>query len=83
MGSRDLPLTLLVNSELRKKEVATIVEEHGLFAQIDIDSAKAENIVELTTILEKPSTQTVEKTPNRNDPCSCGSGKKFKKCCGC
>ena len=21
-------------------------------------------------------------TPGRNDPCSCGSGKKFKKCCG-
>jgi uncharacterized protein YecA (UPF0149 family) len=20
--------------------------------------------------------------PGRNDPCSCGSGKKFKKCCG-
>jgi preprotein translocase subunit SecA len=22
------------------------------------------------------------KTPGRNDPCSCGSGKKYKKCCG-
>jgi hypothetical protein len=24
----------------------------------------------------------VPTTPGRNDPCSCGSGKKFKKCCG-
>jgi len=23
-----------------------------------------------------------EKTPERNDPCPCGSGKKYKKCCG-
>jgi len=23
-----------------------------------------------------------DKKPGRNDPCSCGSGKKFKKCCG-
>jgi len=23
----------------------------------------------------------VDKTPGRNDPCPCGSGKKFKKCC--
>lgn len=23
-----------------------------------------------------------EKLPQRNDPCVCGSGKKFKKCCG-
>ncbi len=22
------------------------------------------------------------KAPGRNDPCSCGSGKKYKKCCG-
>jgi len=21
-------------------------------------------------------------TPGRNDPCSCGSGQKYKKCCG-
>lgn len=31
-----------------------------------------------------PRQQTVHKasTPGRNDPCSCGSGKKYKKCCG-
>ncbi len=23
-----------------------------------------------------------DENPDRNDPCSCGSGKKFKKCCG-
>ncbi|MBV6738925.1 SEC-C metal-binding domain-containing protein, partial [Priestia megaterium] len=23
-----------------------------------------------------------EDTPGRNDPCNCGSGKKYKKCCG-
>ena len=27
-------------------------------------------------------TITVEKTPGRNDRCPCGSGKKYKKCCG-
>ena len=25
---------------------------------------------------------SVEKTAGRNDPCTCGSGKKYKKCCG-
>ncbi len=24
----------------------------------------------------------VNEQPGRNDPCSCGSGKKYKKCCG-
>jgi len=30
----------------------------------------------------KPVTRRVEATPGRNDPCSCGSGKKYKKCHG-
>jgi len=30
----------------------------------------------------KPETRRVEPTPGRNDPCLCGSGKKYKKCHG-
>ncbi|CAD5372204.1 conserved hypothetical protein [Rubrivivax sp. A210] len=30
----------------------------------------------------RPATRRVEPTPGRNDPCPCGSGKKFKKCHG-
>jgi uncharacterized protein YecA (UPF0149 family) len=30
---------------------------------------------------ETPAPPPAEK-PRRNDPCPCGSGKKFKKCCG-
>ncbi len=30
----------------------------------------------------KPETRRVQATPGRNDPCHCGSGKKFKKCHG-
>lgn len=26
--------------------------------------------------------ETRDPVPGRNDPCFCGSGKKFKKCCG-
>jgi uncharacterized protein YchJ len=32
--------------------------------------------------LSKVSTVKVEKMPDRNAPCHCGSEKKFKKCCG-
>jgi uncharacterized protein len=30
----------------------------------------------------RPATRRVDKTPGRNDPCPCGSGRKFKKCHG-
>ena len=82
VGTEDQPLTLIVNSEARQLEVAQTVSDHSLFANISVDGTVAENIVELDTILNKPKTTTFEKTPNRNDPCSCDSGKKYKKCCG-
>lgn len=31
---------------------------------------------------EKPAQQKTDKIVGRNDPCPCGSGKKYKKCCG-
>ena len=31
---------------------------------------------------QKPSPVRAAKKVGRNDPCTCGSGKKYKKCCG-
>jgi hypothetical protein len=31
---------------------------------------------------DKPKPVTRQPTAGRNDPCPCGSGKKFKRCCG-
>ena len=44
------------------------------------DDVEAEK--ELLKKTEKIEPIHVEKTPGRNDPCPCGSGKKYKKCCG-
>ncbi|MFA7555823.1 MAG: PBPRA1643 family SWIM/SEC-C metal-binding motif protein [Spongiibacteraceae bacterium] len=81
-GSETAPLSLLVTSKERKAEVETTLAEHNLFANITVDAEAEENINELTTLLNTPKTIITEKTPSRNDPCSCGSGKKYKKCCG-
>jgi len=82
LGTEKHPLTLVVSSEERKLAVETLVSDNGLFANITVDSSLDENINELNTVLNKPTTTRFDKTPNRNDPCSCGSGKKYKKCCG-
>jgi len=37
---------------------------------------------EIAKQYKKSKTVIKEKTPGRNDPCPCGSGKKYKKCCG-
>lgn len=42
----------------------------------------AERREELAREQRKAGTVIKDKTPGRNDPCPCGSGKKYKKCCG-
>ena len=81
IGTKEAPLTLVVNSEERKKEIELLVQDNALFANIEVNEQVAENICELDGILNKPKTTRFEKKPNRNDPCPCGSGKKYKKCC--
>ena len=82
LGTEKNPLTLTVTNDEKKQEVEALVTENGLFANITVDSTVDENIDEFTVILNKPVTTVFDKTPNRNDPCKCGSGKKYKKCCG-
>ena len=83
-GSKKYPLALVVTSEERRQKVEALVAGADLYAQISLDTADGavESIAELTALLSKVSTVNEDKTPARNDPCSCGSGKKYKKCCG-
>jgi SWIM/SEC-C metal-binding protein len=81
-GTEELPLQVVVNTEVRAEELQTLAVEHGLVVSITIDSEQVENTTELDVWLNKPVTTRFEKTPARNEPCLCGSGKKYKKCCG-
>ena len=83
-GSKKYPLALVVTSEERKQEVEVLVADANLFAKISVDKSDGavESISDLTVLLNTQDTVKVDKVPGRNDPCVCGSGKKFKKCCG-
>ncbi|CAA0122450.1 Uncharacterised protein [BD1-7 clade bacterium] len=84
-GSKKYPLELVVTSEERLQEVKAMLDEAGLYGDVSIDSSEgaAESIDALTASMNKKGTVVKSApTPSRNDPCSCGSGKKFKKCCG-
>ena len=83
-GSKKYPLTLVVTSDARKQEVEAQVARAKLYAKISVDTREGavESITELTAILTKGGTVTTVKSPSRNDICNCGSGLKFKKCCG-
>lgn len=81
VGSELHPLSLVVNSPQRKLEVEAIVQEHKLFATVELNTQSDEDIRELEFALVKSTPQVFDKVPERNSPCLCGSGKKYKKCC--
>ena len=41
-----------------------------------------EKLQQITKDYKRSKIVHVEKKPGRNDPCPCGSGKKYKNCCG-
>ena len=81
LGTEELPLNLIVQTAERQTELEVILADNKLVANFEVNADKEENIRDLDGVLNKPKTTVFEKTPNRNDPCSCGSGKKYKKCC--
>ncbi|GGB46514.1 zinc chelation protein SecC [Oceanisphaera marina] len=82
-GTQKHPLELVVTSEARQQEVAAMVKEANLYAniQVNVQPGATESISELTVLLDKSSPLQVEKKPERNEACLCGSGIKYKKCC--
>jgi SWIM/SEC-C metal-binding protein len=82
LGTEKMPASVCVQTKKREKEVASIFEKHGWKYTIDLAPGKPEDITDLEILLNPPKQNIVENKVGRNDPCPCGSGKKFKKCCG-
>jgi SWIM/SEC-C metal-binding protein len=82
LGTEKNPAVVHVQTEARLKEVASLFEEHGWKYTIGLEPDKPEDITDLEGLLNPPKPMTAEKKVGRNEPCPCGSGKKYKKCCG-
>ena len=82
LGTEKNPAVVRVQTEERMKEVASILEENGWQYTIGLEPDKPEEITDLERLLNPPKPQISEKKAGRNDPCPCGSGIKYKKCCG-
>ncbi len=59
---------------LQSRKINLNYNEHNEIEQF------RENSLSENTAKQKPVTASIK--AGRNDPCPCGSGKKYKKCCG-
>ncbi len=81
LGSGNRPAVVRVQNEHRAGEIASIFDNNGWKFIIGIEPDKLEDISDLEKLLNPPKPVQSVKI-GRNDPCPCGSGKKYKKCCG-
>jgi SWIM/SEC-C metal-binding protein len=82
LGTEKNPAVVRVQTQERANEVTSIFEEKGWQFIIGLEPEKPEDISDLERLLNIPKTKISDKKPGRNEPCPCGSGNKYKKCCG-
>ncbi|MBI2368069.1 MAG: SEC-C domain-containing protein [Deltaproteobacteria bacterium] len=82
LGTETNPAVVHVRTEARLKEVSALFNERGWKYKVGLEPDKPEDITALERLLNPPKPKRVEKRLGRNEPCSCGSGKKYKICCG-
>jgi SWIM/SEC-C metal-binding protein len=82
LGTEKNPAVVHVPTDERFKEVTALFKEKGWKYKVLLEPDKPEDITDLERLLNPLKPQRVEKKLGRNEPCSCGSGKKYKNCCG-
>ncbi len=81
LGSDKNPIIVCVQNSKRGEYVTETCASQGWHYIIGIEPDKPEDITDLERALNPPEPAKSDKV-SRNDPCPCGSGKKYKKCCG-
>ena len=82
LGTRKAPAQISIQTQEREQELAAVFAENGWTCVIEVNAEQDENIRDLEILQHKQVSAVSTKKANRNDPCPCGSDKKYKKCCG-
>jgi SWIM/SEC-C metal-binding protein len=82
LGTEKNPAVVNVQTEKKAKALKKEFEKKGWKYKIELEPDKPEDTTALDILLNPIKTKVVEKSVGRNEPCPCGSGKKYKKCCG-
>lgn len=81
LGTEKNPATVRVQTEARIREISSQFEARGWQYRIVLEPDRPEDLSDLERLLNPLKPTRVEKKLGRNEPCSCGSGKKYKNCC--
>ncbi len=81
LGTAKNPAIVVVQTEKKRDELKKIFDENGWSCRIKIRPEIEEDVRDLESLQRVGIPKISEETTGRNAPCTCGSGKKYKKCC--
>jgi len=81
LGTEEKPAVIRVKTQQRAEEMVEICNEHGWKFIAGIEPDKPEDVSDVDRLLASQSPPVKKQKTGRNDPCPCGSGRKYKKCC--
>jgi SWIM/SEC-C metal-binding protein len=82
LGSASNPAVVRVQTPRKADEILSICNRHDWEVIVGVEPDEPENIADLEKLLSPPTPLRKPVKVGRNDPCPCGSGRKYKKCCG-
>ena len=81
LGNDKRPAVARVRTLERSQEIMDLCNKHGWKVIVGIEPDKPENISEVERLLNPQEPLFAMPKAGRNDPCPCGSGLKYKRCC--
>ena len=86
LGTKKHPAVVRVATVEQAKEIVAYCRARGWQAIVGVEPDKPEDTSDLEELIrdseKAPSAAPQAPRISRNDPCPCGSGRKFKRCCG-
>jgi SWIM/SEC-C metal-binding protein len=81
LGSRQNPAIVRVRTEDEARRVVELCEQRGWQVIVGVEPDEEEDFADLVRLEHSPAPVRGAASVGRNDPCRCGSGRKYKRCC--
>ena len=83
-GTSKKPAVGHVQTEARAQEILEEAQQLGIKVIVGVEPDKPEDLKSYYKAINRQNKAplTIRKKPSKNAPCPCGSGKKYKGCCG-
>jgi SWIM/SEC-C metal-binding protein len=82
LGTSKRPAVVRVHTQASADQILATCDRYGWKVIVGVEPDQDEDVSDVERLLHPPEPAKAASTTGRNDACPCGSGRKYKKCCG-